>query len=178
MGQENDRSSLRDDAHREKKTTQTKLVHSFLGWEKCKLKGNWNKKIGGEEEKKKKKGWDYPKVIQWVYPIQESWLWLAVQGESGKQIFFVLVGIGQGSQAKDYAISQRGREAFWKKRQQFLMCWQSGRFLGSVVPRGAADSLLHWGEVLCLAEFSSHTRHIGTAEVDTESLHREGKKDS
>lgn len=57
--------------------------------------------------------------------------------------------------------------------QQFLVCWQSGGFLGSVVPQGAADSLLHGGEVLCLAKFSAHTRHIGTAQVDTESLPRE-----
>lgn len=51
--------------------------------------------------------------------------------------------------------------------------WQSGGFLGSVVPRGAADSLLHGGEVLCLAEFSAHTRHIGAAQVNTETLRRE-----
>lgn len=56
--------------------------------------------------------------------------------------------------------------------QQFLACWRSGGFLGSVVPRGAADSLLRGGEVLCLAEFSTHTRHIGTAQVDTETLQR------
>lgn len=56
----------------------------------------------------------------------------------------------------------------WKS-QQFLACWQSGGFLGSVVPRGAADSLLHGGEVLCLAEFSAHTRHIGAAQVNTET---------
>lgn len=57
--------------------------------------------------------------------------------------------------------------------QQFLLCWQSGRFPGGVVPWWAADSLLHRGEVLCLAEFSAHTRHIGTAQVNTETLRRE-----
>lgn len=62
---------------------------------------------------------------------------------------------------------ERG-EGLWKS-QQFLVCWQSGGFLGSVVPRGAADSLLHRGEVLCLAKFSAHTRHIGTAQVNTET---------
>lgn len=59
----------------------------------------------------------------------------------------------------------------WKS-QQFVACWESGRFLGSVVPRGVADSLLHGGEVLCLAEFSTHTRHIGAAQVNTETLPR------
>lgn len=97
---------------------------------------------------------------------------MAVRGESRKQRFFVLVGTGQGSQAKDYAIS---RGSLWKSLQ-FLVCWQSGGFLGSVVPRGAADSLLHGGEVLCLAKFSAHTRHIGTAQVNTETLWREEKE--
>ncbi len=59
----------------------------------------------------------------------------------------------------------------WKS-QQFLACRQSGGLLGSVVPRGAADSLLHGGEVLCLAKFSAHTRHIGAAQVNTETLLR------
>lgn len=68
-------------------------------------------------------------------------------------------------------------EGLWKS-QQFLLCWQSGGFLGSVVPRGAADSLLHRGEVLCLAKFSAHTRHIGTAQVNTETLPREEKDES
>lgn len=63
----------------------------------------------------------------------------------------------------------------WKS-QQFVACWESGRFLGSVVPRGAADSLLHGGEVLCLAELSTHTRHIGAAQVNTETLPRKGER--
>lgn len=63
-------------------------------------------------------------------------------------------------------------EGLWI-RQQFLVCWKSGGFLGSVVPWGAADSLLHGGEVLCLAEFPAHTRHIGMAQVDTENLQKE-----
>lgn len=50
---------------------------------------------------------------------------------------------------------------------------QSRGSLGSVVFQGAADSLLHSGEVLCLAKFPAHTRHIGTAQVNTESLQRE-----
>lgn len=62
-----------------------------------------------------------------------------------------------------------------RKSQQFLLCWQSGRFLGGVVPWGAADSLLHRGEVLCLAKFSAHTRHIGTAQVNTETLRRQNE---
>lgn len=62
------------------------------------------------------------------------------------------------------------------KSQQFLVGCRSGGFLGSVVPKGAADSLLHRGEVLCLAEFSGHTRHIGTVEVNTETLGREKKQ--
>lgn len=62
----------------------------------------------------------------------------------------------------------RGWGGLWKC-QQFLVCWQSRGLLGSVVPQGAAGSLLHGGEVLCLAEFSAHTRHIGTAQVNTET---------
>lgn len=52
--------------------------------------------------------------------------------------------------------------------------WQSGWLLGSVVPWGAADSLVHEGEVLSLAEFSAdtHKRHKGTAQIDTETLRK------
>lgn len=59
------------------------------------------------------------------------------------------------------------------ENQQFILCSESGRFLGSVVPRGAAGSLLRWGEVLCLAEFTTHTRHKGVAQVNTETLQRQ-----
>jgi len=60
---------------------------------------------------------------------------------------------------------------FWKM-QRFPVCWQSGGFLGSVVPRGAADSLVHGGEVLSLAEVSAdtHIRHICTAQINTETI--------
>lgn len=97
---------------------------------------------------------------------------MAVRGESGTQRFFVLVGTGQGSRGQGLRNIPGGR---WRS-QQFLACWQSGGLLGSVVPRGAADSLLHGGEVLCLAKFSAQTRHIGVAQVNTETLSREGKR--
>lgn len=81
--------------------------------------------------------------------------------------------LGQGGAVRPRT-TQYPKELFWIN-QQFLLCWQSGGFLGSVVLHSAADSLLHWGEVLCLAELPGHTRHIGSTKVNTETLQR-GKK--
>ena len=83
-----------------------------------------------------------------------------------------MAGIEQGSLAKDYAVSQ------WVfGRVRVSHCWYSGWLLGSVVPWGAADSLVHEGEVLSLAEFSAdtHKRHKGTAQINTETLQRRRK---
>ena len=48
----------------------------------------------------------------------------------------------------------------------------SGGLVGSVVFQGALGSLVHEGEVLCLAEVSAdaHKRHIGAAQLNTETL--------
>jgi len=81
-----------------------------------------------------------------------------------------LAGIEQGSLAKDYAVSQW---VFGRVRGS-QCAGSSGWLLGSVVPWGAADSLVHEGEVLSLAEFSAdtHKRHKGTAQINTETLQK------
>lgn len=167
MSQEN-KSSRWDDA--QKKVTKTIKLSTVI-WDVKRVNKQNGKKILFKLKKKKyiKKWLCFPQMIQWVYPIQESCLWLAGNGEIRKQRFFRLTGTSRGSQAKDYAKSQG---AFWIN-QQFLLCWRSGGFLGSVVLYSAAGSLLRWGEVLCLAELSGHTRHIGSARVNTETLQRE-----
>lgn len=83
------------ESHR--KESKDELVHGNSGMR--------NKKKHKNENNKKRKGWkDYPGVIQSVYPIQESCFWLAVQGESRKRLQWL--GWGQGSRAKDYAVTQ------------------------------------------------------------------------
>lgn len=71
--------------------------------------------------------------------------------------------------------SQSGRQA---GRQVVTGCGaQSGGLVGSVVPGRGAGSL--GGEVLCLAEVATHTRHIeAQAHVDAETLQgeREGRE--
>lgn len=52
----------------------------------------------------------------------------------------------------------------------------SGGFLGSVVPWGADDSLVHNAEVLSMAEVSTHKRHKCAARICTETLSREEKQ--
>ncbi|CAL8372295.1 unnamed protein product [Boreogadus saida] len=81
-----------------------------------------------------------------------------------------MAGIEQGSLAKDYAVSQ------WVfGRVRVSHCWCSGWLLGSVVPWGAADSLVHEGEVLSLAEFSADTHKRHKAGEQSVSLCQEGQ---
>ncbi|CAL8364317.1 unnamed protein product [Arctogadus glacialis] len=81
-----------------------------------------------------------------------------------------MAGIEQGSLAKDYAVSQ------WVfGRVRVSHCWYSGWLLGSVVPWGAADSLVHEGEVLSLAEFSADTHKRHKAGEQSVSLCQEGQ---
>lgn len=85
--------------------------------------------------------------------------------------------LGQGRAAGPRTTRYPGDGGVFGRSQQLLAGWRSGRFMGSVVPWGAADSLLHCGEVLSLAEFSAHTRHIGVAEVNTEILQRGDRRE-
>lgn len=78
-------------------------------------------------------------------------------------------GTELGNLALDYAISQGTLE-----ETGVPSVLASGGLLGSVVPRGADDSLVHEGEVLCLAKVSTdtHIRHICMAQINTETLPR------
>lgn len=163
-----------NDNTKEKEKTN-KLVHSTLGFKKNKIKiqkiQNQKKLITKNNNTEEDEETIQESSNQFT-PFRRAvcdWLFKKKVESKG---FSYSVGTGQSNQAKGYAISQRA----FGKSQQFLVRWQSGGFLGSVVPRGAADSLLHRGEVLCLAELSAHTRHIGTAQVNTETLWREHRK--
>lgn len=57
-----------------------------------------------------------------------------------KQKTFAVAGVGAGQSGQGLRSNPGVRAS---ENQQFLVCWESGRLLGSVVPRGAAGSLLH-----------------------------------
>lgn len=95
--------------------------------------------------------------------------WLGPGSEGGRGQGLCSIPVEGGGALKT---SQSGRQA---GRQVATGCGgQSGGLVGSVVPGRGAGSL--GGEVLCLAEVATHTRHIeAQAHVDAETLQERGR---